>query len=69
MSGLRGTPWDSGRTGTSVHRTREERTGADEGLMGRNGAREGKEEKRQEKEESIVTSGRFIRSNVFFYFC
>lgn len=27
-------PWDSGRTGTSVHMTREEGTGTDEGLMG-----------------------------------
>lgn len=40
-------PWDSGRTGTSVHMTREERTGTDVGLMGRNEAR-GREEAEKE---------------------
>ncbi len=30
--------------GTSVHTTREERTGTDEGLMGKNAARERKQE-------------------------
>lgn len=30
--------------GMSVHTTRVERTGTDEGLMGRNGARQGKKE-------------------------
>lgn len=40
-------PWDSGRTGTSVHMTREERTGADVGLMGRKEAeREGRKQRR-----------------------
>lgn len=37
--------------GTSVRTTREERTGTDEGLMGRNGAREGEETDRKRKKE------------------
>lgn len=66
--------------GTSVHTTREERTGTDEGLMGRNGAREKKVEgekqprktymnrkNRQEKKERIITSGPSAGSNVLIF--
>lgn len=44
-------PWDSGRTGTSVRTTTEERTGTDEGLMGRKEARKGREKKEAIKKE------------------
>lgn len=46
------TPWDSGRTGTSVRTTREERTGTGEGLMGRDEVKERKERKGQEQKKA-----------------
>lgn len=62
-------PWDSGRTDTSVRTTREERTGTDEGLMGRNGASEGKRKERKGKKragkERIITRGLFQIFQVF----
>lgn len=50
--------------GTSVHRTREERTGTDEGLTER-----GKEKRRNRQEKKEVTTGQASDSKLLFLFC